>query len=220
MTTNKTESPLHYQALKQKRLQQIQQDYFPPPPKSSFEQLFSNNTTYTSVAHYPLETDQIFSPHEQFTVRKSSKTYAFLFYLFFFMTLFTAIPTGHALQRRSAWIYLLFMVGCTVYAAIKLLDKRPHLAINAKGIQFNRKGFAIGWPYLIAAHIYEKDTDEDTDYQLVVDYYDAVRGQLAIERFTLGNFNKSPGQIAAAIHWFGQRYAMSAESANLTGETV
>ncbi len=219
MITNKYESPPNYQPLKQQRLRQIQEDYFPPPQKHNY--LFSSSPPrYIPTALYQPDYDDTFDPQSDFEVCISQNLYtatiALLIAAFFF------IPVPKA-DGSFDWMALVIMIVCLlgiVYSAIKLLDRKAYLTVDKKGLHFYNNDLFIPWDNIITTHFYIDDSGESNTYKLVTDYIDAITGTCQTERFLLTDYDKSPGEIALAINYYQQQYAVLQKITNLPIQTI
>jgi hypothetical protein len=199
MITNKYESPPGYQHLKQQRLRQIQEDYFPPPPKSCFKRLLSNPPVYTNTAEYILSFESRQQLYENFQL-KHSVTYNRTSLIFLLVFLSYAICISlHSKETGFSILLLLFVMLPPLKNCIRsIADKTPQLTITKCEIRFEKKALFIPWQFVIATHILE-ERGEDTRYSLVVDYYDTVEGYSKTEKLLICGYDHDCKAIAVAV---------------------
>jgi hypothetical protein len=200
MITNKYESPPNYQSLKERRLRQIQEDYFPPPPKSFFKGIFYQGSPYTHTSNYAPDPGDDFSPDELFEVKNAVKEnfyqiiFAVLIFLFFF------IPADNGISP------LYFSIPCSaaliIHAVVKMKDRRPRLMIDADGLHFYKRDLFISWGNIIATHIFLDRSEDSPVSKLVTDYIDELTGQCQTHQFEINGYDKKAGAIAVAITWY------------------
>jgi hypothetical protein len=219
MITNKYEAPPNYQPLRQQRLQQIQEDYFPPPQKNNY--LFSSSPPrYIPTALYQPDYDDTFDPQSNFEVRISVKLYTAIIALMIVAFFFIPVPK---LDGSFDWMAVVFMLGCLLgagYSAIKILDRKTYLTIDENGLHFYKNRLYIPWEHIVATHFYTDDDGESSIYKLVIDYIDAITGTCKTELFSLTDYDKSQGEIALAITWYQKQYWESQKTMNLHTQTT
>jgi hypothetical protein len=205
MITNKYESPPNYQPLKQQRLRQIQEDYFPPPKKNN--SLFSSSPPqYLSTTLYVPDYDDQFDLQSNFVVCISQRLYTAIIFILIAAFFFFPVPKT---DGSFNWMALAFMIGCfigVVYCTFKLFDRSIYLSMDEKGLHFHNHDLFIPWGHVIATHFYIDDSDDNDIYQLVTDYVDAASGTCKTEVFNLKEYDKSPGEIALAIQYYQQNH--------------
>jgi hypothetical protein len=202
MITNKYESPPNYQNLKQLRLRQIQEDYFPPPLKSSFDKFFKQQPVYTNTADYihSFEAENLF--HENFEVKNSVLTNiaGLCFSLIFSFFLLTSEPSKKNPDYFS-WVFTLILLPIAIMCLIRLSDRQAKLTITNNGLNFAKNKISIRWEQVIATHILQDETGDDTRYQLITDYIDEDYGCCKVENFLISGHDKGYEAIAAAIEY-------------------
>jgi hypothetical protein len=203
MITNKYESPPNnYQSLKEQRLRQIQEDYFPPPYKSSLDKFFKRQPVYTNTADYThsFETENLF--HRDFEVRNSvaaNITGLVLSVLFMLIPVLATIVG----DNPGYFFFIFSLIGLwpAIYCVKNILNKKPRLTLTEKGMYFMKNNISITWEQVIAAHILKEDSGDDTTYKLVTDYIDEQHGDCKVESFVIVNYDKDDTAIAAAIEY-------------------
>jgi hypothetical protein len=201
MITNKYESPPNYQKLKQQRLRQIQEDYFPPPKKSNC--FFpSAPPRYVPTVLYQPDHDNQFDPQSHFEVCISQRLYTATIFILIAAFFFVPIPKT---VGSFNWMSLFFRLGCLLgvgYGILKILDRKARLTINENGLLFDKNDLFIPWEHIIATHLYIDDDREEERYKLVTDYVDVGNDTWSTEIFELKDYDKSAGEIALAINHY------------------
>jgi hypothetical protein len=215
MITNKYESPPNYQNLKQLRLRQIQEDYF-PPPRNKCCQLFSSPVKYTHTTDYASRSTDDFSPREVLQVKNSIGINIIQIVFAVFGFFFPVIPKPDGTIELGAWLFMLTGLVLIVHSIIKIRDKRSYLTIHGNGMYFYKSSLFIPWEHTIATHVFEDTSGDDNTYKLVTDYVDGVTGECRTELFTISGYDKSAGEIALAISWYQHKYPALSENTILT----
>jgi hypothetical protein len=202
MITNKYESPPNYQSLKEQRLRQIQEDYFPPPQKSSFDKFFKRQPVYTNTADYThaFETENLF--HGDFEVRNSITANITGLVL---SVLFMLIPVLATIVGDNPG-YFFFTFSLTglwpaLYCVKNIADKKPRLILTDKGMYFMKNNISITWEQVIATHILKEESGDDTTCKLITDYIDEQHSECKTAHFVIENYDKDDTAIAAAIEY-------------------
>jgi hypothetical protein len=208
-----------YETRKQQRLRQIQEDYFPPPPKGFWNQLVYNaESPYTHTDNYAPNANDCFYPDTFFEVRRSVKE-AITQIIF---AIVAAIPLTFIgeFNPLSLIFTLPLVIGLTIHAVIKILDKKAYLTIDERGLFFYKGHIFIDWRLVIATHIYADRSGDSISYFLVVDYIDNKDGLAKTHRFTLDAWNQTKGNIVLALKFYKQRNMELQKITNLPIQTV
>jgi len=214
MITNQYESPPHYATLKQQRLKQIQEDYFPPPDNTKY--FFSHpKTEYIPTDFYPPDYDDDFSPHTIFEVRHSIVSNALMVTFVIVGFLLVAILNNKDASREVTYMNLLMSLGFILYGLVKIADRKPKLVVDRNGLYFYKNNLYVAWEYVIATHIRKETNGDDTTYQLITDYIDAATDECKTHAFVLQGYDKTPGEIAMAITYYHTLRAKGRGSTNL-----
>lgn len=219
MITNKYESPPNYQPLKQQRLRQIQEDYFPPPQKHNY--LFSSSPPrYIPTALYQPDYDDTFDPQTVFQVKNSTKVFIALIPILIFGCFFTVVPKDNGSLDDADYLMMAGGLVGILYSVAQLCDRTAYLIIHHNGLYFYKNSLYIPWEHIIAIHFYIDDSGDSNIYKLVTDYIDAITDTCQTERFLLTDYDKSPGEIALAINYYQQQYAVLQKITNLPIQTI
>jgi hypothetical protein len=219
MITNKYESPPNYQPLKQQRLRQIQEDYFPPPQKINCL-FYSPPPHYTPTALYQPNYDDTFDPQTVFQVKKSTEVFIALIPILIFGCFFTVVPNYNGSLDDGAYLIMAGGLVGILYSVAQICDRKAYLIIHQNGLYFYKSSLYIPWEHVIATHFYKDDSSESNIYKLVTDYVDAITDTCQTERFLLTDYDKSLGEIALAITWYQQQFMKSQKITNLLIQTV
>jgi hypothetical protein len=201
MITTKYESPPDYQKLKQQRLREIQETYFPPPKKSCF--LFrSPPARYIPTDLYQPDYDDEFTPSPIFEVKNSVKLHTFIIALLIFGCFFTVIPNADGSLDTGYYVLMgLGLIGI-VYSVIKICDKTAYLTIDPQGLYFYNSGLLIRWEHVIALYFFIEEYDDDATQKLIVDYIDTTTDTCNKIAFPIKDYDKNLGQIALALQYY------------------
>lgn len=125
--------------------------------------------------------------------------------------LFILLPFALFLLNGEFWKMLaepgtwLFSFISMLLIGLFLLDKRKRGVLMI----FNKEGFRIGdmpgficWEHLVAAYIVSRNSDDGSNYFLLIYYYEAVKDEFNETEISLSGLDMSKEDIASQIEYY------------------